>query len=321
MIPRVSIIVPVYNVEPYIKECLQSVAEQTIAEKIECLVVDDRGTDNSIAIAEKFLYDYSGPVEFRIITREKNGGLSAARNSGIREAKGEYLYFLDSDDYIIPSAMELLLDLADSHNGVDLISALYQTDDGRMDHFSSDAFPEFSDNQSEIKRALLDYDRIPVTAANRLISRSLIIDNDLYFKEGIIHEDNYWTFFLAKHVKTMGLLDNMIYYYRSTPGSIMTAKNTAKETLAFKTIIEDCTANIDSFEVGAQKKVIFLYLLMATKNKYYDGVKERNCLIEQFLLKNTLIERLILSAIFKCNYGKNINIKLINLIQKLYLKQ
>lgn len=320
MTPRVSIIVPVYNVEPYILECIQSVAEQTVADKIECLIVDDCGTDQSISIAKDFVSNYNGSVDFHIISREKNGGLSAARNSGIRESKGEYLYFLDSDDYLIKDAMKLLLEMADKYNGVDMISALYLTDDGRMDHFTSNAFPEFSDNIREIKRALLDYDRIPVTAANRLIRRQLIVDNNLYFKEGIIHEDNYWTFFLAKYVQTMGLLDRKIYYYRCTPGSIMTAKNQAKEALAFKTIIEDCSENIDRFERGAQKKVIFLYLLLMSKNEFYTDEAERDRLISLFKKQNSLFGRLLIHCVFFEDFGSYINIKLINLIQKYYMK-
>ena len=83
---RVSVIIPVYNVEVYIGECLTSVANQTVGGDIECIIVDDKGTDRSINIAEQFIESNKGntKVDFKIIYRESNGGLSAARNTGIK---------------------------------------------------------------------------------------------------------------------------------------------------------------------------------------------------------------------------------------------
>ena len=94
---KVSIIIPIYNVAPYIKRCLQSVADQTYKD-IECILIDDCGSDNSINLAKEFIYDYKGNILFTILHHEENKGLSAARNTGLRYAKGEYVYFLDSDD-------------------------------------------------------------------------------------------------------------------------------------------------------------------------------------------------------------------------------
>lgn len=246
--PVVSIIIPVYNVEAYIEECLHSVSNQTIPELLECLVVDDCGCDNSADIAKRYIESYTGKVKFQLVKREKNGGLSAARNSGLRKATGKYVYFLDSDDYIKPGAMETLLRLVNIYGDVDLIPALYITEGNRdMSQFNKHSFPEFSDNQYLIKRSLLDYDCIPVTAANRLIRRELLIENNLWFKEGIIHEDNYWTFFLAKFVKKMAFCSEKIYYYRTTPGSITNKINKEKEIAAFSTMINDFSHHIDNF--------------------------------------------------------------------------
>ena len=135
---KVSIIIPVYNVEQYVEECLQSVANQTMTEGIECIIVDDCGPDNSAAIAKRFIDSYQGDIRFTFLQREKNGGLSAARNTGIRAATGEYVYFLDSDDYLVPSAIETLISIADRNGGVDLLPALYITNAGHhMDQFAS----------------------------------------------------------------------------------------------------------------------------------------------------------------------------------------
>ena len=106
--PKISIIIPIYNVEEYITECLQSVMRQTYKGEIECILVDDCGTDNSIAVAERHIADYKGPIEFRVLHHVRNRGLSAARNTGTDAATGDYIYYLDSDDYISDDCLEVL---------------------------------------------------------------------------------------------------------------------------------------------------------------------------------------------------------------------
>lgn len=319
--PRVSIIIPVYNVEPYIEECLHSVYEQTTDTEIECLIVDDKGNDNSIHIAETFVATHNdkAKTKFKIIYRDTNGGLSAARNTGIKAAKGDYLYFLDSDDTIVPQCIETLIHLADKHGGVDLLPALYIRENNDMEQFGCHSFPEFSDDRSLIKRSLLDYDKIPVTAANRLIRRELITENNLFFKEGIIHEDNYWSFFLAKYVKRMAFCAEKLYYYRETPGSITKEPNIEKESYAFSTIIKDCCDNIDDYEKGAQKRFILLHLLTMYANKYYHSIEDFGKLKHYFSNHNSLIEKLLLYIIFHVKLDSLTYRKAVNLIQRHYL--
>ena len=318
---RVSVIIPVYNVEHYIEECLRSVSAQTMGDAIECIIVDDKGTDNSIHIAEEYVATYKDnhKVDFRIIYRERNGGLSAARNTGIKAATGEYIYFLDSDDTIVPQCIETLLHLADKYGGVDLLPALYIRDNDKMSQFGRESFPEFSDDRGLIKRSLLDYDKIPVTAANRLIRRELIIENNLFFKEGIIHEDNYWTFFLAKYVRRMAFCAEKLYYYRETPGSITKKPDIEKESYAFSTIINDCCDNIDNYEKGAQKRFILLHLLTMYANKYYHSTEDFEKIKQYFCTHNCLIEKLLLYIIFHMNLDSLTYRKAVNLIQRLYL--
>ena len=106
--PKISIIIPVYNVEPYISECLQSVMRQTYQGSMESLVVDDCSTDKSIEIAEKLIAEYDGPIEFRMLHHKHNRGLSAARNTGVENANGDYVLFLDSDDHITDDCLDVL---------------------------------------------------------------------------------------------------------------------------------------------------------------------------------------------------------------------
>ena len=106
---KITIVIPVYNVAPYIKDCLASVMKQTYKGEIECLLIDDCGTDNSMGVVSQVLKDYSGKIDFRIYRHKYNRGLSAARNTGIEHATGEYIYFLDSDDEITSDCMEKLV--------------------------------------------------------------------------------------------------------------------------------------------------------------------------------------------------------------------
>ena len=104
----ISIVIPVFNVEIFISECLQSVIRQTYTGPLECIVVDDCGTDKSIEIAEQLIAEYDGPIDFKVLHHDHNRGLSAARNTGMDAAKGDYVYFLDSDDWISDDCIEKL---------------------------------------------------------------------------------------------------------------------------------------------------------------------------------------------------------------------
>ena len=108
-LPTVSIIVPVYNVAGYVGRCFDSIAAQTY-QNLECIFVDDCGTDASMEVVCNRIADYRGNISFKIIRHEKNRGLSAARNTGVDAATGEYVYFLDSDDLITPDCIALLVD-------------------------------------------------------------------------------------------------------------------------------------------------------------------------------------------------------------------
>lgn len=227
----ISIIIPVYYVEAYVAECIESVMAQKGIEdlRVECLIVDDRGSDRSIEVVRETLRDYSGPIEFRIITREANGGLSAARNSGIREARGEYLYFLDSDDYIIPECLSTFWKQVRLHPDVDIVYGQYLTfyEDGKTEQpmFLNILGVEGYCNTLEETRHV--YFKLPVTVWNRLICREWLQANDLYFTEGIRHEDNDWNIRAYYHIRSIAFVptDTPTYMYRQRPNSIMSSYN------------------------------------------------------------------------------------------------
>ena len=315
----ISVIVPLYNVENYILDCLQSVVAQTKTKGVECILVDDCGTDNSVNVAEQFISTYEGDVSFALFHHSENKGLSAARNTGIKNARGKYLFFLDSDDTIKPFCLDRLFALAEKYHA-DMVQGSYESDLASMKHFEDCRLPEFSDDKSYIKRTLLNYDVNPVMAQNRLVRRQLVVENNLWFKEGIIHEDLYWSFFLAKVVERICFCKQKTYFYRSTPGSITNKVNIERETLAFHTIIEDFCLHIDSFERKVQKRMIYCILLNAISARLYRNESDRLHLIDCLKSKENLGIQILISLIFNL-HDSWFRSKLVNLLMRIYQRR
>lgn len=233
---KISIIIPVYNVAPYIKRCLDSVAAQTYTGNMECILIDDCGTDDSVRIARQWIEDYTGKIHFAIFSHSINQGLSAARNTGIEVASGDYIYFLDSDDAITPDCIKILTDLAVKYPYAAFV--LGNTVKGSQElmsyHFRTKT-PTCVYERSQIDYML--FSATIDTAWNRLIKRYFIIRHGLLFPVGIVHEDVYWLFFLAKHTQEAAFTNEGTYYYYRNEQSIMHCKSDAnrhKRVIGFK---------------------------------------------------------------------------------------
>ena len=305
---NVSIIIPVYKVEEYLADCLKSVLKQTF-QNYEIILVDDGSPDHCPQLCDEW-----GKKDSRIsVIHRENGGLSAARNTGVRAAKGDYLYFLDSDDELTPDALEVMYRLIEAHPSVDLVQGgffMRREDAGNPTPYN---LPEYTENVRLIKNTLLTFDGDLIKAQSRLVCRDFFIENELWFKEGIIHEDNYWTYFLAKHVKTMCFCNEKTYFHRMNPTSITHKINIEKEYKSFKTIIEDACANIDSFLVGRQKELILETLITVLGRKCYSSVEQRQYLIDIVASKNNWLENLLLKI-----YLKTKNTKILHLLVRVY---
>ena len=217
----VSIIIPVYNVSPYIERCLQSVINQTYTD-IECILVDDCGSDNSIDLAQSFIDGYKGDISFTILHHTKNKGLSAARNTALRHAKGKYVYFLDSDDTITTDCIESLIAKALVYPDVDFVQGNILDERASISSYGWHAqLPEYCDNHEKLEKYI--FFMVVTSAWNKLLKTSFLIEHKLFFPEGIIHEDMYWIFFLTKHTKAVSFVNKGTYSYYINPNSIITS--------------------------------------------------------------------------------------------------
>ena len=274
----VSIIVPVYNVEKYIKRCFNSITRQSFT-NIECIFINDCSQDNSINLLYGLLTVYTGNISFRIINHEKNNGLSAARNTGINNAKGEYLYFLDSDDEITEHCIEYLVELAEKYMNVDIVQG--NTKIGHNNFYNlwditKRCFPEYSNNLLWLKKHFFIHPCIPSTAWNKLVRYRFIIENKLYFREGIIHEDRHWNYFIVRKIKSMAFTNNYCYIYYNNPDSIMNSNNISRSLQSRLLIIQDMLENIDDDIQREELKYIYSFLNSSmylfdntTENKYF----------------------------------------------------
>lgn len=210
----VSIIIPVYNVSEYIEECLTSVIKQTYT-SIEALIVDDCGTDDSMVRVEKFVKAYHGPIDFRILCHTHNRGLSAARNTGIDAVKGEYIYFLDSDDYIYKDCIMILVKAIMQEDGVDYACANFDS--------NKQLSPQINVCSGIYSNGLSLYSNrdIYVMVWNHLYRTSFLRFHSLRFLEGIIHEDILWSFSVSCHVNKIAIDNQITYFYRKRSNSIM----------------------------------------------------------------------------------------------------
>lgn len=219
----ISIVIPVYKVEEYIERCLQSVIAQDYEGDLECLLIDDCTPDNSCAIIDDILDRYQGPIEFRLLHHEKNRGLSAARNTGIDNAQGDYIYFLDSDDYISSDCISKLAAPL-TEGDCDIVIGNYTIlGTNRL------SLPLLLGNRQlthndEIIESYIRYEWY-MMAWNKLYKLTFIREHLLYFKEGIIHEDELWSFQCACLAQSLMSIDSSTYFYCIRNASIMTSLN------------------------------------------------------------------------------------------------
>ena len=220
---KISVIIPVYNTEKYLKECLDSIVNQTFTD-IEIICINDGSTDGSLKIIKEYENNYKSVK----VVSQKNSGLSASRNRGISLAKGDYIYFIDSDDILELTALEELYEIS-YNNDLDILIF-------KLINFSDDTYEKYPNNYYEMgflkqwnKKVFTYKDlgknalNIAVSAPGKLFKRELIFD--MRFPEGLIFEDNAFFAEAMLKAKRVSFYDKHLYNRRRREGSITTTND------------------------------------------------------------------------------------------------
>lgn len=218
-LPRISIVIPVCNVEPYIAECLQSVMRQTYQGEIECIIVDDCGTDKSIEEANRVIAEYTGPFEFKVVHHEHNRGVAASRNTGTDAANGDYYYYLDPDDYITDDCLEVMTSPLKEKDYDMVLADCDLTDNPYHIRYMCRETGPVCGNEN-IFKAFHAERTLFMMVWNKLFKASLCKDHDLRFLEGQIHEDDLWTYKTTLYLESLYVQNVKTYIYRIRPGGI-----------------------------------------------------------------------------------------------------
>lgn len=243
--PKLSIIVPVYNTQQYLEKCLHSLVNQTL-EDIEILVVNDGSTDNSEAIIEEFAKKYPDKLH---VYKKENGGLSSSRNYGIDKSLGEYIGFVDSDDYVALDMYEKMYDKAKKCD---------------LDIVVCDTVKVYDDNEKEVMvHANLNYSYSfiknyiisPPMAPSR-IYKSGLFNRDVKFKEGTFYEDLHIVPTLVNFTDKIGFLEEGLYFYYQRSGSIMYQEKFNKNLLHIFSVLEYVGEQLNQYK----DEVEYLYI-------------------------------------------------------------
>jgi len=283
-----SIIIPVYNVEQYLHNCLDSVVAQNYSD-YEVICVNDGSTDGSLTI----LYEYESKYTNIVVIDSSNGGTASARNIGLENAHGDYIWFVDSDDWIDKNALQLLHDELAS-NSLDVLcfngKLIYEAD-GRVEQDASFVDGSLSGWEYYNKYALAKRKFHFVCVVLRLYRREFLLANNLFFEKGISHEDNLWIPIVLYYAQSVSVIPESLYVYRIREGSKM-------QTHSFKQI-EDIITVADKLSaffipiVGLDKRQLYREIA----GEYFGAFMSGN--IELFGNQDIVIKKQINWANFK----------------------
>lgn len=257
--PKVSVIVPVYGVEKYIERCAHSLFEQTL-DDMEFIFVDDCTTDNSIYILENIIKDY--PIranQTRILHHEKNMGLPVARQTGIKEASGDFIAHCDSDDWVDTDMYRAMFERA-VLSGADIVICDYNVANENGNTTVHGVLRKGRENIIKDTLAL----KCSWSVWNKLVKRELYLDNGLIYPEFSMAEDMLLTSQLLVKAQSVDYIDKGFYFYSYNPNSIVNKKNV-------QSILRNFEQNVDNLN----KLESFLATRTEDYSEYIDSIKYR----------------------------------------------
>ena len=260
---KVSVVIPVYNVISFLERCVNSVLRQTYKD-LEIILVDDGSTDGSGELCDKIA---TSDTRIRVIHQE-NQGLSGARNTGILQARGEYIAFLDSDDeWLLSDGLERLIQMGN----IDLISfkrvdIWYENRRTTSADYDTEKIDQMTDTQA-IFSYLVTTQQLHISACFLLVRRKILLNHEVFFPSGIISEDVFWSMQLWQHLKSVKFINLDLYGYHHREGSI-TKKVTIRVFQSYNHIFtywkEQCDAGCKN------AKAILAYMANMWVSRGYD---------------------------------------------------
>ena len=283
----ISIIVPVYNVESYLEECLESIKNQTYAD-IEVILVNDGSTDGSREICEQYC---EKDIRFRLINQE-NQGQSVARNRGVKESVGQFIMFVDSDDVINTNVLEVLLPYMKTDEDIVECRMTRKKEEFFLNKTSTIVF---EGNSKEAILNCIAFKEVKYCAFKKLYRREIV--EKIPFLEGYIYEDVFTGINYLKHIRKIVVIDYIGYYYRVRANSTMTKSFNEKDLDIFKV----GNQLIDSFKDDENMLPYIGYFLFYLGHGHYlkDGINTKSPYVD-------LYEDFIRNAAFIAKQSKEV---------------
>lgn len=281
--PLITIVVPVYNVETVVSKCLESLIKQTY-QNIDIIIVNDGSTDNSLKICN----DFTGKDSRIKIYSKDNGGLSSARNYGISKSNGEYITFVDSDDYVGDTYIETLYSLlVDNNSDISMVGIAQVNQNGNIIDQHTPLKKDRFESNNVFKKALYKNGFHYTMAQAKLFKKELINKNS--FRVGAIHEDDFLSNKIYQNDYIVATTDEQLYYYVKNESGIMSNLNKTQKLYAVDFLLERLDINNKlKLNIGKElKKSIYGRLLHSIKFRGINGLEKQEIKsrITSFLIK------------------------------------
>lgn len=265
----ISVIVPVYNVEKYLDKCLESLLNQHYSD-MEVVVVDDKSTDSSLNIAKK----YEKYTNVKVISKDKNSGLSDTRNAGIEKSSGQYIMFLDSDDYVENGFMAKIQEIIEKEDAPDIVyfgyCEEYEDTHNQLIKYGYVSAKNCSFTGKKFALEELKKRNLYAAACFGVYKRTFITENQLYFESGILHEDELWTPRVILRANKVYTSDYVFYHYLRRSGSITRSGDKTKHGQDMLYVCEKLDALTDEIKNPELKKYMNNHIAML----YMKGMTE-----------------------------------------------
>lgn len=328
--PKISVIVPVYNVERYIERCLRSIINQTCTSGVECILVNDCTPDDSIKIAESIIASYKGNIHFQIISHENNRGIAAVRNTGLSIAKGDYILFIDSDDYIESNTLEEMYGEAIRTNA-DIVICDYILEYNQKKEYKQ-LIQRGGESIEYLTQMLIT--ALHAFVWNRMFKRILFIQYHFSMPKMLksMWEDLYINVFAFYHAQRIAYIPHAyVHYCRENLNSYcnnindhgLESQKTAIdciEKIIFKDLNETSPLYLPFMETKNRVKTAIMYSGSATiKKKYRNLYKEAQGYIFNYNIRNKKQKMILVLNIISPLF-RDIYVSLLKLGHKLRMK-